>query len=60
MRDHPAYLFLGENAVCPDCVIHKISKNSRFINSKLVDLFFNALLDVLSCSPICRKRQRNK
>ena len=71
MRDHPAYMFLGENAVCPDCVIHEISKNSRFINSKehlsctnglrpeLIDLFFNALLDVLSCSPICRKRQRN-
>ena len=71
VRDHPAYMFIGENSVCPDCVISDICRNSRFIKSKqdiscvnglrpeLVDLFFYALLDVLSCSPICRKRRRN-
>ena len=52
-------------------LIHEICNNSRFIKikediswtnglcSEVVYLFVYALLDVLSCSPACHKRQRN-
>ena len=34
IQDHPAFLFLGEEAVCPDCVIQDICTESRFIKTK--------------------------
>ena len=72
VQDHPAFLFLGEEAVCPDCVIQNICTESRFIKTKedmtsiygirseLSDRFFNVLLDVLSFSPASNKRRRNQ
>lgn len=34
VQDHPAFLYLGEEAVCPDCVIQNICTKSRFIKTK--------------------------
>ena len=72
VQDHPAFLFLGEEAVCPGCVIQDICTDSRFIKTKedmnsiyglrseLGDKFLNVLLDVLSSSPASNKRRRKQ
>lgn len=71
-QDHPAFLFLGEEAVCPDCVIQNICTKSRFIKtkedmssiygicSKLSDKFLNVVSDVLSSSPASNKWRRKQ
>ena len=72
IQDHPAFLFLGEEAVCPNCVIEDICTESRFIKTKedmssiygihseLSDKFLNVILDVLSSSPASSKRRRKQ
>ena len=72
VQDHPAFLFLGEEAVCPESIIDNICTNSKFIKTKedidcifglrseLSDKFLNILLDVLSSSPASTKRQRKR
>ena len=72
VQDHPAFLFLGEEAVCPDCVIEDICTESRFIKTKedmssiygihseLSDKFLNVILDVLSNSSASNKRRRKQ
>ena len=34
VQNHPAFLFPGEEAVCPDCVIQNICAESRFNNTE--------------------------
>ena len=72
VQEHPAFLFLGEEAVCLDCVIQNICAESRFIKteddmssiyglrSELSAKFFNVLFNVLSGSPACNKRRRKQ
>jgi hypothetical protein len=72
IQDHPAFFFLGEEVVCPNCVIEDICKESKFIKTKedmssiygirpeLSDKFLNVILDVLSSSPASNKRRRNQ
>ena len=72
VQDHPAFLFLGEEAVCPDYVIQDVCTESRFIKTKedissiygirseLSDKFLNVVLDVLSNSPASNNRRRKQ
>ena len=70
MFDHPMFAMIGETAVCPNCIVDKICKEARFIQTKedisnivglrpeLQDTFLPVILDVLSLNPISRKRRR--
>ena len=36
--DHPMFAIIGETAVCPNCIIDKICKEARFIQTKDISI----------------------
>ena len=70
IQEHPSFMMLGENFVCPDSVIESICKQSKFIEypGDLDDIFglrpdlrptfYKIIIDVLQNSPIEPKRRK--
>ncbi len=70
IQQHPNFLMLGENFVCPDSVIDSVCKQSKFVEypgdlddifglrPELRPIFYKTIIDVLQNSPVEPKRRK--